>query len=84
MFLQLAVGVVDGLEQIGEAGRLIHRPKPRKAMTQQLYVALGEQSNGHDPFVRHAFPVLICIRFNVGRCLGVPTVTPMDRMNSVS
>ena len=78
MFLQLAVGVVDGLEQVGEAGRLVHRPKPRKSMAQQLHFALGEQSNGHDPFVCQAGSILICISFNDEGCARVPTVSPAD------
>ena len=56
LLLKLAVGIVDGLKQIREAGRLVHWPKPRKPVAQQLHFALGKQSNGHDPFVRQAAP----------------------------
>jgi hypothetical protein len=56
MLLEVAVGFIDGLEQIGKAGCLVHRPKPRKSMTQQLHIALGQQSDGYDPFVRHVAP----------------------------
>jgi hypothetical protein len=56
MLLKLAVGFVDSLEQVGETGRFVHRPKPRKPVTQQLHFALGEQSDGYDPFAGHVSP----------------------------
>jgi hypothetical protein len=49
--LQLLVGVIDGLDELGEAGGFVHRPKARKAVTQQLDFALGEQSDGYDSFL---------------------------------
>ena len=52
--LELAVGFVDGLDQFGEAGRFIDRPEPREAVPQQFDLALGEQSDGDDAFLRQA------------------------------
>ncbi len=68
--LQLVVGFVDGLDQLGEAGRFINRPKPREAMTEQFDLTLGEQSDGNDAFLRQgARSRLICIRLNEARRL---------------
>ena len=53
-FLELAVCFIYRLDQLGEAGRFVDRPEPREAMAQQFYLALGEQSDGDDAFLRQA------------------------------
>ena len=52
MFLmQLLVSLIDGLDEFGEARRFVHRPEARKAVTQQLNFALGEQSDSYNSFL---------------------------------
>ena len=52
MFLvELLVGVIDGLDQLSEARRFVHRPEAREAVTQQLDFALCQQSYGYDSFL---------------------------------
>ena len=78
--LQLAVGFVDCLDKLGEAGRFVDRPEPREAVTEQLDLTLGEQSDGDDPFLRQVLdPWLTCISINDGLARLVPTVTAVVR-----
>ena len=41
LLTKLPVGFVDGLEKVCKAGRFVHGPKAREAVTQQIYIALG-------------------------------------------
>ena len=48
---QLEVGVVDGLEKLLKAARVVDRPETRKAMPEQLHLTLGEQPDSNDSFL---------------------------------
>ena len=49
--LQLLVGVIDGLDELGEARRFVYRPEARETLTQQLDFALCQQTYGYDSFL---------------------------------
>ena len=51
---QLAVCIVDGLEKVLEARRVVHGPKAREAMAKQLHLTLGEQTDSDDSFLRQS------------------------------
>jgi ornithine cyclodeaminase/alanine dehydrogenase-like protein (mu-crystallin family) len=51
---QLAVGLVDRLEKVLEAGRLVDRPQAGETMAEQLHLTLGEQTDSNDPFLRQS------------------------------
>jgi hypothetical protein len=51
---QIAVGVVDGLDEVGKARRLLARPQPLKGRAEQLHVSLSQQSDSDDPILRQA------------------------------
>lgn len=50
---QLAVRVVDRLEQAGEAGCLIHRPQALKCRPEQVDFAPRQQAHGYDAIICH-------------------------------
>lgn len=48
---QLEVGVVDGLEKILKAARIVNRPETRETMPKKLHLTLSEQPDGNDSFL---------------------------------
>jgi hypothetical protein len=48
---QLEVGVVDGLEKVLKAARIVDRPETRETMPEQLHLTLGEQPDSNDSFL---------------------------------
>ena len=54
VFLQVAIGFVDGFQKLAETGRLVDRPEARKAVTQQLNLTLGEQPDRDNSILRQA------------------------------
>jgi hypothetical protein len=52
LLLELAVGFVDRIDQLGEAGRVVHGPESRETVAQQLDFALGKQSDSDDALFR--------------------------------
>ena len=48
---QLEVGVVDGLEKLLKAARIVDRPETRETMPKQLHLTLSEQPDSNDSFL---------------------------------
>jgi hypothetical protein len=48
---QLEFGVIDCLEKVLKAARVVDRPETRKAMPKQLHLTLSEQPDGNDSFL---------------------------------
>lgn len=75
--IQFAFGLVDRPKQIVETCRIVDGPKARKAVAQQLNLALGQKSNGNDSFIgQNGAPRLTCIKR--GDAAEVPTVSPVS------
>ena len=48
---QLEFGVIDRLEKVLKAARVVDRPETRKTMPKQLHLTLSEQPDGNDSFL---------------------------------
>jgi hypothetical protein len=48
---QLEFGVIDCLEKILKAARVVDRPETRETMPEQLHLTLGKQPDSNDSFL---------------------------------